>query len=228
VPSLAEQIVAVDAALSTADIRHAFGGALALAYHTAEPRATVDIDVNIATSVERAAEVLRRLPSGVTWTKADVRTIERDGQVRIYWERTPLDLFFPQHELHDEVDAYVERVPFGSTEIPILSATHLCIFKALFDREKDWVDIGEMLAYGKVDRVRVQWWLTQIVGQGDHRLQKWAARCGMGESAAEPYHLPARRSDAVCGAPLPGGGNCSRRAPPGERCWQHQRKTSPA
>jgi hypothetical protein len=224
----------VDTALSAAGVRHAFGGALALAYHTAEPRSTVDIDVNIATPVDRAADLLQRLPAGVAWSSADVRTIERDGQVRLYWQRTPLDLFFPQHELHDEVDAYVERVPFGSARIPILSATHLCVFKALFDREKDWVDIGEMLAFGKVDRVRVEQWLTTIVGEADPRLRKWAARCATAdanEPSAAFYRLPAvgtakPRAGTRCGAPLPSGGHCSRRVQLGQRCWQHRGQVS--
>src|SRR3954471_2970969 len=102
VPTLAEQIVDVHEALMSAGVPHAFGGALALAYHTAEPRATVDIDVNIWVSVDRASEVVRSLPAGVGWSHDDLRTIERDGQVRLYWDRTPLDLFFPQHDLHDD------------------------------------------------------------------------------------------------------------------------------
>lgn len=225
-PSLAEQVVAVDEALQAADVSHAFGGALALAYHTAEPRSTVDIDVNIAAPVSRAADVLHRLPEGVRWTDADVAAIERDGQVRLYWDRTPLDLFFPQHELHAEVDAYIERVPFAAGEIPILSATHLSVFKALFDREKDWIDIGEMLAYGRVDRPRVEQWLGQIVGTDDRRLVRWHDRCGLADAAgvAEPgYRLPpSTTSPTRCNAPLRGGGRCSRRSAPGERCWQHR------
>jgi len=176
VPTLAEQIVAVHAALTEEEIPHAFGGALALAYHTAEPRATVDIDLNVWTSVTRAGEVLSALPDGVARSDEDIRVIERDGQVRLYWDRTPLDLFFPQHELHDEAAAEVEQVPFGAAEIPVLSATHLCVFKALFNREKDWVDIGELLGYGEVDRERVGQWLIAIVGEEDDRLVKWADR----------------------------------------------------
>lgn len=43
-----------------------------------------------------------------------------------------------------------------------------------------------MLAYGQVDRERVEWWLTQIVGHEDRRLQRWAARCVVAESTVEP------------------------------------------
>ena len=45
--TLTERIVALHAALHGADIPHAFGGALALAFCTAEPRGTQDIDVNV-------------------------------------------------------------------------------------------------------------------------------------------------------------------------------------
>lgn len=175
-PSLAEQIIEVHESLDLAGVAHAFGGALALAYHTAEPRGTVDIDVNVWVPVARGSEVVSALPAGVSRSEDDVRAIERDGQVRLYWERTPLDLFFPQHALHDEAAAAVERVPFGSREIPVLGATHLCVFKALFNREKDWVDIGELLAYGDVETAQVEGWLTEIVGDGDERVTKFRSR----------------------------------------------------
>jgi hypothetical protein len=96
--------------------------------------------------------------------------------VRVYWDRTPTDLFFPQHALHEEAAVEVETVPFAAGEIPVLSATHLTVFKALFNREKDWVDIGELFAFGEVDVPRVERWLTEIVGPDDERLAKWSSR----------------------------------------------------
>jgi hypothetical protein len=51
VSSLPEKVVAIDRALD--DVPHAFGGALALAYY-AEPRATVDIDLNVFVPVADA------------------------------------------------------------------------------------------------------------------------------------------------------------------------------
>ena len=47
-PSLVEKIVEVHRGLTRVGIDHAFGGALALAYYTDEPRATADIDLNVA------------------------------------------------------------------------------------------------------------------------------------------------------------------------------------
>jgi hypothetical protein len=173
-----EKIELVDEALTGAGVPHAFGGALALAYHVESPRATVDIDVNISLPVDRATEVLAALPAGVAWTDADVVAIERDGQVRVFWDRTPLDLFFPQDALHEVVAARVLHVPFRSRSIPIISSTDLVIFKALFDRPKDWVDIDEMVAYGNVDLDDARSWLTRLVGRRDRRVLRLAELAG--------------------------------------------------
>ena len=52
--TLAQRIVALDRALAA--IPHAFGGALALAYY-AEPRTTIDIDLNLFVPVDRYPDV---------------------------------------------------------------------------------------------------------------------------------------------------------------------------
>lgn len=168
-----EKILAVSRALDDARIEHAFGGAICLGYHTESPRATVDIDLNISADSDAAETVLRALPDAVAWDAADARQIERDGQARVFWDGTPIDLFFPQHKLHDVVRGRVERVPFAGATIPVLSATDLSIFKALFDRPKDWVDIDEMLAYGEVDASDVRGWLVKVLSAKDRRVARW-------------------------------------------------------
>lgn len=173
--SFVDKILEVDRRLESAGVEHAFGGAICLGYHSESPRATVDIDVNVSTDTQHARVVLAALPPDVRWDAADARQITRDGQARVFWDRTPIDVFFPQHDLHAALRERVERVPFAGSTIPILSATDLSIFKALFDRPKDWVDIGEMLAYGEVDVTAVRSWLIRIVGAKDRRVGKWDA-----------------------------------------------------
>ncbi len=46
-PTLPEKVLRLHKALKRRKLPHAFGGALALAYCTEEPRATRDIDVNV-------------------------------------------------------------------------------------------------------------------------------------------------------------------------------------
>jgi hypothetical protein len=173
VTTFVEKIVEVDRSLRAAGVEHAFGGAICLGYHIESPRATIDIDLNISADPKAARRVLQALPVGVEWDAADVRQISRDGQARVFWERTPIDLFFPQHDLHESVRGRVVQVPLAESTIPILSATDLAIFKALFDRPKDWVDISEMLAYGEVDVPVVRSWLVRMVGAKDRRVAKW-------------------------------------------------------
>lgn len=174
-PTFVEKIVLVHRRLAAADVPHAFGGAIALGFHIESPRATADIDVNIAMSTDRAHTALSGLPPQVGWGDPDVKAVKRDGQVRLFWDRTPVDLFFPQHVLHDVVAARVLTVAFGGALIPIISATDLTIFKALFARPRDWADIEAMLEYGEVDRREVRRWLVQLLGDGDARLARWSS-----------------------------------------------------
>ena len=61
------------------------------------------------------------------------------------------------------------------TQVPVLSATDLTIFKALFDRRKDWGDVEALLRFGKVDEQEVVRWLSTIVGPDDDRLGRFTA-----------------------------------------------------
>ena len=99
-------------------VPHAFGGAIALAYCVREPRATRDLDVNVFVPTASAGRMLRALPAAVRVEDADVATALRDGQVRVWWDETPLDLFFNEHEFHVWVSTTVREVPFESETIP--------------------------------------------------------------------------------------------------------------
>ncbi|MGQ0465214.1 MAG: hypothetical protein ACT4QG_07815 [Sporichthyaceae bacterium] len=174
-PGIVAKVLAIDEALATAGIVHAFGGALALAFHVAHPRATADIDVNVSAPTDAAEGVLAALPPGVAHTAADVARVQRDGQVRLWWGRTPVDLFFPQHLLHQVVAGRTVRMPLRDTSIPVLSATDLTVFKALFDRPKDWIDIASMLAHGGPNVAEAIAWLVEILGPDDERVARLRA-----------------------------------------------------
>lgn len=171
--------LAVYQALKAAGIPCELGGALALAYHVDDPRGTRDIDVNVGVERADAKRVLSTLPADVPWDERSVAAIERDGQVRLRWPVTgaaplPLDLFFAEHELHTRVSQRAVTVPMRDTEVLILSATDLTIFKALFDRPKDWVDIQAMLDAhdSSVDLADAAHWVARIVGERDPRVRR--------------------------------------------------------
>jgi hypothetical protein len=173
--SLADQILAVHAALDAATIPHAFGGALALAWCTQQARATIDIDVNVFVAPDRAEDVLAALPAGVTWTDADVAAIERDGQVRVWWDETPVDVFTNTTAFHDEVGDRVRHEDFVGERVPFLDCRDLAVFKAFFDRTKDWADLEAMAEAGSLDVDAVVGVLARHLGADDPRIERLLA-----------------------------------------------------
>ncbi len=168
--SLVDKIVAVHVSLDAADIPHAFGGALALAWCTQRARGTIDIDLNVFVDPSRTVELLAALPRGVRWSGDDRMRIERDGQVRLWWDETPVDVFVNTTEFHEQVAERCRREPFAGMEVPFLGCTDLAVFKAFFDRTKDWADLEEMAAAGTLDTDRVTGILAHHLGGDDHRI----------------------------------------------------------
>lgn len=181
--SLPAKIVALHQALDGAGFPHAFGGALALAWCTERARGTIDIDVNVFVGVDRSHDVFAALPDGVTWSDADLTAVERDGQVRLWWDTTPVDLFLNTTEFHEQAAARAIREDFAGVAVPFLGCADLAVFKAFFNRTKDWADLEEMLAVGTVDVDRVLGVLVRYLGGDDERverLRRLADRSGHG------------------------------------------------
>lgn len=174
--SLVEKIVALSDALTEAEIPHAFGGALALAYCTEDPRGTRDIDVNAFVSTEQASRVLAALPAGVVVPRGTAEVVAADGQVRLWWDDTPVDLFLDYAPLHAQAARGCRAVPFAGRQISVLGPVELVLFKALFDRPKDWVDIAAVAEAGAVpDAAAVRRGLVALVGPDDSRVARWDA-----------------------------------------------------
>ena len=173
--TLAQRILAIDVALTS--IPHAFGGALALAYY-AEPRATIDIDLNVFVPATRFDDVAAPLVAlgAAADDPAVAAIVQRDGQVRVMWDATPIDLFFAYDAFHDAAGAARRIVPFGDSTIPILGPEHLVVCKAVFNRPKDWVDIDAMLdADVQLDAAEVTRWVGRIAGDDDPRYGRVVA-----------------------------------------------------
>ena len=172
-PSLPEKIEAIHRQLHAAHIEHAFGGALALAYY-AEPRATNDIDLNVFLAPSDFPRLQAALTAlAVTTTDADRAAAARDGQVRLWWGKNPLDVFLAYDELHEAMRQQKRTVPFGPARIPILAPEHLLACKALFDRPKDWLDIEQiLLTVEELDSPQALRWVERGVGEHDPRLKR--------------------------------------------------------
>jgi hypothetical protein len=171
--SIVDKIVAVSAALNEQNIAHAFGGALALAWCTEQARGTIDIDVNVFVDPSSASLVLDALPPGVTCEEEQQRALERDGQVRLWWDATPIDVFLNTTEFHDQVAVRAQTHNFNGAQVPFLSCTDLAIFKAFFNRTRDWADLEAMIEMETLDVDRVIGVLTRYLGSDDERVARF-------------------------------------------------------
>jgi len=149
--TIIDVVVEVHELLTAACPRHAFGGALALAYY-AEPRATVDIDVNVfPPDAELGAVVGALATAGYA---ADPPSPEPVPAAAIRFRREidpfPVDLFPPLGRPYDEIADRIRWWPFGPqpVELPFLSVEDLTLFKLSFGRRKDWTDLEQLVASG--------------------------------------------------------------------------------
>lgn len=165
--NLVELILRVDELLDQAGIPHAFGGALALGF-VADPRSTADIDVNTFVPAERIGEVIDAL------APLDVEADETaDGWNPSFGRRLsardlpfPIDVFVDLDASYHEVAERAVRRPFGpdGEQIPVLGAEDLAVFKLSFGRDKDWVDLRQIVEAVDLDLDYVERQLLHLRG----------------------------------------------------------------
>lgn len=169
---LPEKMIGVHEHLRDAGIDHAFGGALALAWCTQQARGTIDLDVNVFVGPDRTDETLAALPNGIVATNDDRALLVRDGQARLWWGSTPVDVFLNTTDFHESVATRVRWEPFAGTELPFLSCEDLAVFKAFFNRTKDWADLEAMRDAGTLDVSTVAGVLATFLGGDDERITR--------------------------------------------------------
>ncbi|MBI3979296.1 MAG: nucleotidyltransferase [Chloroflexi bacterium] len=173
--SLPDRLLAIHREFAQAHIPHAFGGAIALAYY-GQPRATYDIDVNIALRVDRHGRVLDALSS--LFPIQDRARIEKEilqtAQTRLRWGAIPVDLFFADLPFHASIASRTKEVEFAGTKIHVISAEDLIICKSAYDRRKDWLDIESIFQIQRqhLDQAYVRRWLDEFFPPEDERIRK--------------------------------------------------------
>jgi hypothetical protein len=168
--SIVDKILAIGADLEARRLPYAFGGALALAFCTERARGTIDIDVNVFVGQDEAERVLAALPGPISHSADDLRILERDGQTRLWWGQTPVDVFLDTTPFHIQVARRRQFHEFGGRQIPFLGCSDLAVFKAFFNRTKDWADLEEMITVGALNVDQTLGVLVRYLGQDDHRV----------------------------------------------------------
>jgi hypothetical protein len=172
---LGDLLLEVHASLDRARIPHAIGGAIALGYCTLEPRGTRDLDVNVFVGPERAKDVLAAMPAAVEFDGSRLQQLESEGQTRLRAGDTPVDVFLSVLPFHDDVRAQVRQVPFEGHTIPVLGCTALAVFKAIFARSQDWVDIERMVEARSIDLQETIRWVSEMAGPESDQVARLTA-----------------------------------------------------
>ena len=126
-----ELAVEVSRILAGAGIEHALGGALALGFH-AEPRGTLDVDLNIFVDADAPGEALDALSDGgiAIERRAAIAIIASRGDLFLRHRGCRLDLFFNSIPFHARAASRTRTVNLLGARVPILSAEDLIVLQA--------------------------------------------------------------------------------------------------
>lgn len=176
VPAVVARLIDV---LEPSGVAYAFGGAIALAAWS-EPRATADVDVILwvePDAVDIAIDLART--AGVEVDRDAARSAARlRGMFAGSIGATRVDVFVPSIPFYDEAERRRVRTRIGARETWVHSAEVLAVFKLLFFRPKDLIDVERMLSVraAAFDRRFVRDALLEMLGE-DPRIEAWDAIC---------------------------------------------------
>lgn len=162
-------------ALESAGMSYAIGGALALAI-AGVPRGTADVDVNVFVPQARVHEVITALSRlGIEFTATVAEQARREGMFVGRWDGMRIDVFLPSIPFAFEAERGRVRVTDDSGWSGwFLSAEALAVFKLLFFRGKDLVDLERLVAVRpELDTGYVRRWIVDMMGDDDERTRRW-------------------------------------------------------
>lgn len=178
--SLVEAIASIVDHLEQAGVDYAIGGAVSYSAW-AEPRATRDIDLNLWVNDEQldwAIDVLAA--AGVRVDRAAARRDAEDrGMFLGHHGEYRVDVFVPSVPFYADALRLRRRVRLAHRDTWVLSPETLAVFKMLFYRPKDLVDVRRLLEVqrGQMDRAFVRRALADMLGPDDERVRTWDDLC---------------------------------------------------
>jgi hypothetical protein len=168
--------LALAQAFEAAGISYALGGALAYGIWGI-PRATLDVDINIFVDDDQFARVAEVLASlGIS---ADPAHLERESRARglcvVRYGPYRVDLFTPSIPFSREAERTRRQVDMEGRRAYFLSAEALAVFKLLFFRPKDLVDLERLVEVQgpALDIAYVRRELAAMMGEDDARVRRW-------------------------------------------------------
>ena len=163
-------------ALDAAGIPYAIGGAIALGAWS-DPRGTHDVDINLFVDhagLDAALDVLDA--AGVVIDRGQARLADQAGDVLVgHYGALRVDVFTPSIPFVWEAMSTRRRLRGPSGEADYLSPEAIAIFKLLFFRSKDLVDVEKLVVVQgeSLDRGYIRRWMVEMMGEDDERIVVW-------------------------------------------------------
>ena len=160
-------------ALQHAQIPYAIGGAIAYGVW-GDPRGTMDVDINLFVTHDafpNALDVL--IDAGVEFEWRRALQADLDGDVIIGWfNGVRIDCFTPSIPFAWEANETAVCITGESGSARYLSAEATCVFKLLFFRPKDLLDVEKVVAVQReqLNVGYVRRWLVEMMGEEDERV----------------------------------------------------------
>jgi hypothetical protein len=162
-------------------VEYALGGALALGFW-GKPRGTIDVDLNLFLPQNKPSDViwcLQEIGCSVTASKA-IHSIREHGFCYATFASCRIDVFVSSSPIYEKARARRRRMHLGNQQVSVLDAETLTVFKMMFFREQDIVDIRQILQAqrSRLDRAWVREQLVEIFGPRDSRITRWDELAG--------------------------------------------------
>ncbi|HLG42954.1 MAG TPA: DUF6036 family nucleotidyltransferase [Planctomycetota bacterium] len=159
-------------------IEYAVGGAIALG-HWSSPRGTADVDVTVYVNPEGLKpvfEVLRAV-GGEFDPSLALRKAKERGHFAIRCKAVRIDVYVPDIPLYDDAKRRRVRVNVQGRAMWVWSAEDILLFKMLYFRAKDKIDIEQLMAVSgrALDLPYVRRHLLEAFDEQDERWQWWTA-----------------------------------------------------
>lgn len=173
-----EAALALAHALEAAGISYALGGALAYGIWGI-PRATLDVDINVFVEDDELPKVATALTSLGIQADADLLRLESQakGLCVVRYGPYRVDLFTPSIAFSREAERTRREIEIEGKRAFFLSAEALAVFKLLFFRPKDIVDLERLVEVqgDSLDIAYVRRELAAMMGEDDERVRRWDA-----------------------------------------------------
>jgi len=165
----------IAAALESAAIPYCLGGALAYGQYGI-PRATKAVDVNVFLEPDRISPALLALERiGVRFSDDPIRDARAEGLIVGHWHGYRVDVFTPSIDFSWEAQRTARTFELEGQHVAFLSAEALSVFKLLFFRGKDLVDLERLVAVSAddLDGGYVRAHIVAMMGEDDERSRAW-------------------------------------------------------